>query len=100
MNAIKDQAISKNQKLLLNIVLHAVEQVNFTIKNLNKRATIGTLMQCEDTLTDLLPVVQMIAVDHIEYAPVYGQMAAALDAAQVHGEPELIQFAVIEFNLQ
>ncbi|WP_288987076.1 hypothetical protein [uncultured Pseudoalteromonas sp.] len=91
MNAIKDQAMPKNKQLLLNIVLHAVEQVNFTIKNLNKRATIGTLMQCEDTLTDLLPVVQMIAVDHIEYAPVYGQMSIALSAAQIGGEPMEIE---------
>ena len=92
MTTIKDQDLSKNQQLLRNIVLHAVDQANFTIRNLNKRSTVAMLMECENCLTDFMPVVQMIAVDHIEYAPVYDQMATALDAAQVHGEPALIEF--------
>lgn len=92
MNTIKDQDLSKNQQLLRNIVLHAVDQANFTIRNLAKRPTVVMLMECENCLTDLMPVVQLIAVDHIEYAPIYDQMATALDAAQVHGEPALIEF--------
>ncbi|NMM40488.1 hypothetical protein [Pseudoalteromonas arctica] len=91
MTTIKDQDHSKNQQLLRNIVLHAVDQANFTIKNLAKRPTVAMLMECENCLTDFMPVVQMIAVDHIEYAPVYDQMATALDAAQIHGEPVLIE---------
>ncbi|MBB1432067.1 hypothetical protein [Pseudoalteromonas sp. SG43-4] len=91
MNRIKDQDLSKNQQLLKSIVNHAIDQANFTIRNLNKRPTVAMLMECENCLTDLMPVVQLIAVDHIEYAPVYDQMQAALDAAQIHGEPALIE---------
>ena len=91
MNRIKDQDLSKNQQLLKSIVNHAIDQANFTIRNLNKRPTVAMLMECENCLTDLMPVVQLIAVDHIEYAPVYDQMKTALDAAQIHGEPALIE---------
>ncbi|WP_024607118.1 hypothetical protein [Pseudoalteromonas sp. TAB23] len=91
MNTIKDQDLSKNQQLLKSIVNHAIDQANFTIRNLNKRPTVAMLMECENCLTDLMPVVQLIAVDHIEYAPVYDQMQTALDAAQIHGEPALIE---------
>ncbi|MBH0073864.1 hypothetical protein I6E78_18115 [Pseudoalteromonas sp. NZS127] len=91
MNAIKDQAASKNKQLLLNIVLHAIEQVNFAIRNLNKRSTIGMLMQCEDTLTDLLPIVKMIADDDVNFESVYSQMSIALSAAQIGGEPMEIE---------
>ena len=41
-----------------------------------------------------MPVVQLIAVDHIEYAPVYDQMQSALDAAQMHGDPEIIEIDI------
>jgi hypothetical protein len=92
MTTIKDQDLYKNQQLLRNIVLHAVDQANFTIRNLNKRSTIALLMECENCLTDFMPVIKFIADEHIEYAPIYDQMAMALDAAQVHGEPELIEF--------
>ncbi|WP_064435934.1 hypothetical protein [Pseudoalteromonas neustonica] len=98
MTTIKDQDLYKNQQLIIKIVLHVVDQVNFTIRNLNKRPTVAMLMECENCLTDFMPVVQMIVVDHTEYAPVYDQMATALDAAQVHGEPALIECAIIEFN--
>lgn len=91
MNTIKDQDLSKNQQLVKNIVEHAIDQANFTIRNLNKRPTVAMLMECENCLTDLMPVVQLIAVDHIEYATVYDQMQTALDAAQIHGEPALIE---------
>ncbi|TMO02905.1 hypothetical protein [Pseudoalteromonas sp. S558] len=95
MTTIKDQDLTKNQQLLKNIVEHAIDQANFTIRNLNKRPTVCMLMECENCLTDLMPVVQLIAVDHIEYAPVYDQMQSALDAAQIHGEPKIIE---IELN--
>jgi len=91
MTTIKDQDLSKNQQLLRNIVLHAVDQANFTIKNLAKRPTVAMLMECENCLTDFMPVIKLIAEEHIEYAPVYDQMATALDAAQIHGEPVLIE---------
>ena len=91
MNTIKDQDLSKNQQLVKNIVEHAIDQANFTIRNLNKRPTVAMLMECENCLTDLMPVVQLIAVAHIEYAPVYDQMQTALDAAQIHREPTLIE---------
>jgi hypothetical protein len=91
MTTIKDQDLSKNQQLLRNIVLHAVDQANFTIKNLAKRPTVAMLMECENCLTDFMPVIKLIADEHIEYAPVYDQMATALDAAQIHGEPVLIE---------
>lgn len=91
MNTIKDQDLSKNQQLVKNIVEHAIDQANFTIRNLNKRSTVAMLMECENCLTDLMPVVQLIAVVHIEYAPVYDQMQTALDAAQIHREPTLIE---------
>ncbi|CAM2737443.1 hypothetical protein [Pseudoalteromonas distincta] len=91
MTTIKDQDLSKNQQLLKSIVEHAIDQANFTIRNLNKRPTVAMLMECENCLTDLMPVVQLIAVDHIEYAPVYDQMQTALDAAQIHGEPKIIE---------
>lgn len=91
MNTIKDQDLSKNQQLLKSIVNHAIDQANFTIRNLNKRPTVCMLMECENCLTDLMPVIKLIADDHIEYAPVYDQMQTALDAAQIHGEPALIE---------
>ncbi len=93
MNTIKDQDLTKNQKLLKNIVEHAIDQANFTIRNLNKRPTVAMLMECENCLTDLMPVIKLIADEHIEYSPVYDQMQTALDAAQIHGEPALIEFA-------
>lgn len=70
MNTIKDQDLSKNQQLLRNIVLHAVDQANFTIRNLAKRPTVVMLMECENCLTDFMPVIKLIADEHIEYAPV------------------------------
>ncbi|WP_024608335.1 hypothetical protein [Pseudoalteromonas sp. TAB23] len=95
MTTIKDQDLFKKQNLVRNIIEHAIDQANFTIRNLNKRPTVAMLMECENCLTDLMPVVQLIAVDHIEYAPVYDQMQSALDAAQIHGEPKIIE---IELN--
>ena len=86
MNPIKDQDPSKKQ-LILNIVEHAIEQVNFTIRLLNKRSTIGMLMQCEDTLTDLLPIVKMIADDDVNFERVYSLMSIALNAVQTGAEP-------------
>ena len=86
MNPIKDQDPSKKQ-LILNIVEHAIEQVNFTIRLLNKRSTIGMLMQCEDTLTDLLPIVKMIADDDVNFEWVYSLMSIALNAVQTGAEP-------------
>ena len=91
MNTIKDQDLTKNQKLLKNIVEHAIDQANFTIRNLNKRPTVAMLMECENCLTDFLPIVRMIVDVHGVYAPVYDQMQTALDAAQIHGEPALIE---------
>lgn len=91
MNTIKDQDLTKNQQLLRNIVLHAVDQANFTIKNLAKRPTVAMLMECENCLTDLMPVVQLIAVDHIEYAPIYDRMSETLDAVQRGCDFDLIE---------
>jgi len=91
MNPIKDQDISKNQQLLKSIVEHAIDQANFTIRNLNKRSTIGMLMQCEDTLTDLLPIVKLIADDDVNFEQVYSQMSIALNAVQIGGEPMEIE---------
>ena len=88
---IKDQDLSKNRELLRNIVSHAVEQANFTIRCLNKRSTVHMLMQCEDTITDLLPIVKLIAEADWDYVGVCDQMKNALDAAQVGGEPQLIE---------
>ena len=86
MNTIKDQDLSKKQ-LILNIVLHAIEQANFTIRLLNKRSTVHLLMQCEDTLTDLLPIVKMIADDDVNFERAYSLMSIALNAVQIGGEP-------------
>lgn len=90
MNSIKDQDHSKKQ-LILNIVLHAIEQANFTIRLLNKRSTIGMLMQCEDTLTDLLPIVKLIADDDVNFERAYSLMSIALHAVQTGGEPMEIE---------
>ena len=46
------------------------------------------LMQCEDTITDLLPIIEMVSEDHAEFAPVYDQMKQALVAAQMGGIPK------------
>lgn len=93
MNTIKDQDHSKNQLLVKNIVEHAVDQANFTIKNLGKRSTVAMLMECENCLTDFMPVVKFIADDHIEYAPIYDQMCAAIDAVQMGEDLVEIEFA-------
>lgn len=94
MNTIKDQDLSKNQQLLRNIVLHAVDQANFTIRNLSKRSTVAMLMECENCLTDLMPIIKLIAAAHIEYAPVYDRMSETLDAVQCG-----VDFDVIEIRL-
>ena len=86
MNPIKDQDPSKKQ-LILNIVLHAIEQANFTIRLLNKRSTVHMLIQCEDTLTDLLPIVKMIADDDVNFERAYSLMSIALNAVQTGAEP-------------
>ncbi|WP_024602762.1 hypothetical protein [Pseudoalteromonas sp. TB41] len=91
MNTIKDQDLSKNQQLLKSIVEHAIDQANFTIKNLAKRPTVSMLMECENCLTDLMPVVQLIAVDHIEYAPIYDRLSETLDAVQRGCDFDLIE---------
>jgi len=93
MNTIKDQDLSKNQLLVKNIVEHAVDQANFTIKSLSKRPTVAMLMECENCLTDFMPVVKFIADDHIEYAPIYDQMCAAIDAVQMGEDLVEIEFA-------
>lgn len=86
MTTIKDQDLSKKQ-LILNIVLHAIEQANFTIRLLNKRSTVHMLIQCEDTLTDLLPIVKLIADDDVNFERAYSLMSIALNAVQTGGEP-------------
>lgn len=91
---IKDQDLSKNRELLRNIVSHAVEQANFTIKNLAKRQTVSMLMECENCMSDLLPVVTMIAMEHEEFAEIQNQMTTVLEAIQQGNE-----FAEIEFSL-
>jgi hypothetical protein len=91
MNTIKDQDHSKNQQLLKSIVEHAIDQANFTIRLLNKRSTVHMLMQCEDTLTDLLPIVKLIADDDVNFEQVYSQMSIALNAVQIGGEPMEIE---------
>ena len=93
MTSIKDQDLSKNQCLVRNIVLHAVDQVNFTLKNLGKRPTFAMLIECENCLTDLIPVIKLIVDDYIEYVPVYYQMTSALEAVQIHEDVSLIEFA-------
>jgi hypothetical protein len=91
MTTIKDQDLFKKQNLVRNIIEHAIDQANFTIRNLNKRPTVAMLMECENCLTDFLPIVRMIVDVHDVYAPVYDQMRSALDAAQIHEEPALIE---------
>ncbi|ATG57905.1 MULTISPECIES: hypothetical protein [Pseudoalteromonas] len=91
MTTIKDQDLFKKQNLVRNIIEHAIDQANFTIRNLNKRPTVAMLMECENCLTDFLPIVRMIVDVHDVYAPVYDQMQSALDAAQIHEEPALIE---------
>ncbi len=91
MTTIKDQDLSKKQNLVRNIIEHAIDQANFTIRNLNKRPTVAMLMECENCLTDFLPIVRMIVDVHDVYAPIYDQMQSALDAAQIHEEPALIE---------
>ncbi|PKH91405.1 hypothetical protein CXF76_11580 [Pseudoalteromonas sp. 78C3] len=93
MNTIKDQVMPKNKLLVKNIVEHAVEQANFTIKNLGKRSTVAMLMECENCLTDFMPVVKLIADDYIEYVPIHDQMCAAIDAVQVGKDLVEIEFA-------
>ncbi|MEL0639079.1 hypothetical protein V6260_00470 [Pseudoalteromonas aliena] len=95
MTTIKDQDLFKKQNLVRNIIEHAIDQANFTIRNLNKRPTVAMLMECENCLTDFLPILRMIVDIHDVYAPVYDQMQIALDAAQIHGEPKIIE---IELN--
>ena len=91
MTTIKDQDLFKKQNLVRNIIEHAIDQANFTIRNLNKRPTVAMLMECENCLTDFLPIVRMIVDVHDVYAPIYDQMQSALDAAQIHEEPALIE---------
>lgn len=91
MTTIKDQDLFKKQNLVRNIIEHAIDQANFTIRNLNKRPTVAMLMECENCLTDFLPILRMIVDVHDVYAPVYDQMQSALDAAQIHEEPALIE---------
>lgn len=90
MTTIKDQDLSKKQ-LILNIVEHAIEQANFTIRLLNKRSTVHMLIQCEDTLTDLLPIVKLIADDDVNFERAYSSMSIALNAVQTGGEPMEIE---------
>ncbi|WP_409423293.1 MULTISPECIES: hypothetical protein [unclassified Pseudoalteromonas] len=90
MTTIKDQDLSKKQ-LILNIVEHAIEQANFTIRLLNKRSTVHMLIQCEDTLTDLLPIVKLIADDDVNFERAYSLMSIALNAVQTGDEPMEIE---------
>lgn len=96
MNSIKDQDLSKNQILVRKIVMHAVDQVNFTIRNLLKRSTVSMLIECENSLTDFMPVIKLITEDHIEYDYIYDQMCAVLDAVQTGQDRDLVK---IEFAL-
>jgi len=91
MNPIKDQVMPKNQLLVKNIVEHAIDQANFTIKNLSKRPTIAMLMECENCLTDFMPVVKLVAEDYIEYAPIYDRLSETLDAVQRGCDFDLIE---------
>lgn len=91
MLPIKDQDLSKTQRLISNIVHHVIEQANFTIRLFNQRSTVHMLIQCEDTLTDLLPIIEMIAEEHAEFTTIYDQMNLALNATQMGGEPLQIE---------
>ncbi|ATC93485.1 hypothetical protein [Pseudoalteromonas tunicata] len=88
-NADHELALTFN--LMRDIVVHAIDQVNFTIRNLNTRNTVGMLMQCEDTIVDLMPIVARIAQVYSDYQPVYNQMQFALNAVQIGGDPEQIE---------
>lgn len=92
MNHIKDQDPSENQDLVSKIVEHAVEQVNFTIRCLSKRNTVHMLMQCEDTMTDLIPIVKLIASNDSQYRRTHDLMLQALNAVQTGEEPQPIEF--------
>ncbi|MBB1333884.1 MULTISPECIES: hypothetical protein [unclassified Pseudoalteromonas] len=94
MNPIKDQDLFKKQNLVRNIIEHVIEQANFTIRNLAKRSTTGMLIECENCLTDLLPIVKMIVDVHDVYAPVYDRMSETLDAVQ-----RGCDFDIIEIDL-
>ena len=91
MNPIKDQDLFKKQNLVRNIIEHVIDQANFTICNLAKRPTVGMLMECENCLTDLLPIVKMITDVHDVYAPVYDRMSETLDAVQCGADFDLIE---------
>ena len=94
---IKDQDLSKNNDLLENILVHIVDQANFTIANLRKRKTIGRLMECENCLTDMLPIVKLVAENDLGYTYVYEAMKQALCAAQTGQAIEDIPLDVIAF---
>ena len=53
------------------------------------------LMECENCLTDLIPIVRMIVDVHDVYAPVYDRMSETLDAVQCGADFDLIE---IELN--
>lgn len=93
MTSIKDRDLSKNQRLVDNIVLHAVDQINFTVRNLGKRPSFAMLMECENCLIDFMPVIKLIVDDYPEYAHVYEKMASVLEAVQIHEDVSTIEFA-------
>ena len=93
MTSINDRDLSKNQRLVDNIVLHAVDQINFTVRNLGKRPSFAMLMECENCLIDFMPVIKLIVDDYPEYAHVYDKMASVLEAVQIHEDVSTIEFA-------
>lgn len=93
MTTIKDRDLSKNQRLVDNIVLHAIDQINFTIRNLGRRPSFAMLMECENCLIDFMPVMKLIVDDYPEYAHVYDKMASVLEAVQIHEDVSTIEFA-------
>ena len=93
MTSIKDRDLSKNQRLVDNIVLHAVDQINFTVRNLGKCPSFAMLMECENCLIDFMPVIKLIVDDYPEYAHVYDKMASVLEAVQIHEDVSTIEFA-------
>ncbi|MBD1582781.1 hypothetical protein [Pseudoalteromonas sp. S16_S37] len=83
MTHIKDQDLCKKRDLNTEIVVHIIEQANFTIRNLSKRATVAMLIECENCLSDFLPILKLIAKQQSVFTHVLHQMNCALEAVQL-----------------
>ena len=87
---IKDQDLPKKHDLATKILIQAIESANESISIFKKRSTIAMLISCEETLLELIPMVEIVANENPRYRGKLIRFKKTLEAVQLGSDVELI----------